>query len=147
MKTLLKISILTVIAAVVWGCESQRVITESQLPATARTFIKTHFPTATITTAMKEKDDLRTYYKAWLDNGFELEFTKSGDWDDVEGYLQAVPESVLALIPAKIVQYCQISFPAATITEVNKENYGYEIGLSNDIDIEFNKNGDIREID
>ncbi|MDR0618677.1 MAG: PepSY-like domain-containing protein [Bacteroidales bacterium] len=125
------------------SCAKEKFITENELPEKSRTFISTHFPETTVAVVTKEWND----YDVLLSNGFEISFNGKGEWDDVDGGHQVVPQSVIALIPKEIPHFISIRFPQAKITEINKEKYGWEIGLSNDIDLEFNKNGSIREID
>ena len=59
----------------------------------------------------------------------------------------AVPASVLALLPANILTYCKAHFPNAVIVEIDHETYGYEVELSGDITIEFDKKGNFIRID
>jgi hypothetical protein len=125
------------------SCAKEKFITDADLPEKSRTFISTHFPQATISVATYEWND----YDVLLSNGFQLSFDGKGDWKDVDGEHRTVPQSIIDLIPQKIVEFIAVRFPDATITEISKEKYGWDIGLSNDVDLEFNKNGSIREMD
>ena len=59
--------------------------------------------------------------------------------------MTAVPA---AIIPTAIQQYVTATFPGQIITKIDKERrYGYEIELSNDIELKFNKNGMIIGMD
>jgi hypothetical protein len=136
-----------VLSLMLVACDKESIITEGQLPSESQTFLKTHFSGITVSTIIKDKDGLSTTYEVYLANGFEIDFKKSGEWDDVDCKQSAVPASIIALLPAGIASYCSTNFPAVFIVEVNKEHYGYEIGLSNDIDLEFNQDGSFRKID
>ncbi|MDR1792974.1 MAG: PepSY-like domain-containing protein [Bacteroidales bacterium] len=129
------------------GCDKKEVVKYSQLPEVSQTFIETHFSGVAVSTVVREQDNLATHWSVYLVNGVEIEFEKKGQWEEVDCKTFAVPASILALIPAQIITYCQENFPTVLITQVNKENYGYEIGLSNDMDIEFNSKGEFRKID
>jgi hypothetical protein len=129
------------------ACDKETIITEGQLPSESQSFLKTHFSDITVSTIIKDKDGLSTTYEVYLVNGFEIDFRQSGEWDDVDCKQTAVPASVIALLPAGIASHCATHFPGFFIVEVNKEHYGFEIGLSNDIDLEFNKDGSFRKID
>ena len=115
-----------------------RIIPVEQLPAAAKTFIQKNFPGRTISYAQEDRDGLSKTYEARLDDGTEVKFDKKGNWDKVDCKTTAVPA---ALIPEAIAQYVQANFAGAVITKIDKERYGYEIELSNDIDLKFNKQG------
>ncbi|GHV34493.1 hypothetical protein FACS1894178_2100 [Bacteroidia bacterium] len=129
------------------ACDKESVINENQLPKESQTFLDTHFSGIATSAIIKDKDGLTTTYEVYLVNGFEIDFKKSGEWDDVDCKQSAVPTSIIALLPAGIAEYCTINFPNVLIVEVNKEHYGYEIGLSNDLDLEFDTDGGFRKID
>ena len=140
---------LTIIAMAVLfaGCESKKSARYSDLPQQSQTFLEMHFGNIAVRAVIKEKDDLTTTWKVYLENGWELDFLKNGEWDEVDCKFSPVPASVLALIPESIVNYSVTNFPATAIVEINKENYGYEIGLSNDLDLKFNAQGKFLKID
>jgi hypothetical protein len=129
------------------ACEGEKLIRENELPAVSKTFIETHFADVGITAMVRERDGLNIDYTVYLANGFDVDFNKSGEWDDVDGHFQSVPESVLALLPQPLLQHIATTFPNLSIVEVNKERYGYEIGLSNDLDLKFDSNGRFTGID
>ena len=58
--------------------------------------------------------------------------------------MNAVPQ---VLVPEAIAAYVQATFPNNVITKIDKERYGYEIELSNDMDLKFNKKGNLIGID
>jgi hypothetical protein len=129
------------------ACEEEKFIQENELPAISRTFIATHFPDVEITAIVKETEALDKDYTVYLANGFDIDFTGSGNWDDVDGHTSPIPESILALLPQPLSQYVANNFPKLSAVEVNREHYGYEIGLSNDIDLKFDSNGKFIGID
>ncbi len=112
-----------------------------QLPEAAKTFVKKHFKDKKI--AYAEKDGFA--YECRLDDGTKIEFTRRGNWDKVECNPQtAVPA---ALVPKAIQKYVKNNYGKEIITKIDKERYGYEIELSNDLDLKFNKNGAFIGID
>ncbi|MDR1113277.1 MAG: PepSY-like domain-containing protein [Bacteroidales bacterium] len=143
MKIRVQIICAVLLAALFFGCED-RIVPSQKLPAKSQTFLKVHFPDATINQVIKDSDGS---YTVFLANGFQVEFKRNGEWDDVDGKMQPIPESVLNLIPQTIHTYIASSFPQVLINEVSKEWYGYEIGLSNDLDLEFRKDGMLRNLD
>ncbi len=106
-----------------------------QLPASAKTFVTKNFPGKKILYA--EKD--RSSYEFRLDDGTTIEFTAKGDWKQVDRHrTSAVPA---ALVPAAIKQYAEANFSNCKITKIEKERYGYDIELSNDVELKFNHKG------
>lgn len=105
-----------------------------QLPAEAKTFVQTNFPEAKIIYAEKDWNS----YECRLNDGTKIEFNKKGTWKKVDRNLTAVPT---ALVPEPIHQYVTTNFPGCVITKIDKERYGYDIELSNDIDLKFNYQG------
>jgi hypothetical protein len=120
------------------SCDKEEMIPETQLPASSREFIKTHFPDVAIIRIVKETDGFEKDYTVYLANGFDIDFEKNGNWDDVDGHINSLPQSILDLLPAGIVEYVSVNLKDYKIVEVNKERYGYEIGLTGDIDLKFN---------
>ncbi|MBP5391525.1 MAG: PepSY-like domain-containing protein [Bacteroidales bacterium] len=120
-----------------------RVIPINQLPAAAQTFIKTHFADKTAAYAEKDRDHGIKYEVKFTD-GTEIDFNSKGEWDKVDCKYSAVPA---ALVPAAIATYVQTNFAGALITKIDKEHYGYEIELSTDLELKFDRNGNLMYID
>lgn len=121
-----------------------RIIPVEQLPAAAKTFIQKNFPGRTISYAQEDRDGLSKTYEARLDDGTEVKFDKKGNWDTVDCETKAVPA---ALVPATIANYVKSSFPGAFVVKIDKERYGYEVELSNDLELKFDKKGKLMNID
>ena len=104
------------------------------LPATAKTFVQTNFPTAKILYAEKDWNSS----ECRLDDGTKVEFNRKGNWKKVDCHMKAVPA---AIIPEASQQYVTTNFQGVIISKIDKERYGYDIELSNDIDLKFNYQG------
>ena len=110
-------------------------IAPEALPEAAKTFVSTNFPNQKIIYAEKDWNS----YECRLDDGTKIEFNKKGNWDKVDcPGTKAVPA---ALIPEAIKTYVAANFQGCVITKIDKERYGYEVELSNDIDLKFNYQG------
>ena len=94
--------------------------------------------------AKKDFDNGRRQFEVHLNNGVQLEFDKKGNWDKVDCQFNAVPAH---LVPTVIANYVQTSYPGATIVKIDKERYGFKIELSNDLEMKFNKQGALFDID
>ncbi len=109
-------------------------IAPDALPAAAKTFIQANFPGKKIIFAEKDYGD----YECHLDDGTELTFNRKGNWDKVDCKTTAVPT---AIVPEAIKKYVQTNFPGTLITKIDKERWGIEIELSNNLDLKFNYQG------
>lgn len=119
-------------------------IVPAQLPAQVQTFIKQYFPNQNITYAEKELDWFSYKYKAILADGTEVSFDTDNQWEKVDTRMTPVPVS---LIPAPIATYVKTNFPAVAIVTIDKESYGYSVELANDLELKFNKQGALKELD
>lgn len=128
------------------GNNNTTVIESNALPENARNFISTHFPDATYTLVKQNSvaDDDGSIYDVYLSNGFEIDFDANGNWTDVDGNTQAVPT---AIIPAPIVSYVTANYSGQTINTIEIETTGYDIELSNGLDLVFNTQGEFIRID
>lgn len=117
-----------------------RIIPPKQLPAAIQQFVQQHFPEATIAYAEKE---IRKY-EVHLNDGTELDFSRKGVWDKVDCKFKPVPA---VLIPQPIAAYVEANFPGSSIVKIDKEHYGYEIELNNDLELKFNKAGQLFSMD
>lgn len=115
-------------------------ISPDALPAAAKTFVQTNFPQQKIIYAEKDWNS----YECRLDNGVKIEFNKKGNWDKVDCHMMAVPA---AIVPEAIQKYVKATFPDCVVTKIDKERYGYEIELSNDIDLKFSHQGTLLSMD
>ena len=74
----------------------------------------------------------------------KIEFNRKGNWKKVDCHMTAVPA---AIVPQPIQQYVSSNFQGTVITKIDKERYGYDVELSNDIDLKFNYQGAIIGMD
>lgn len=121
-----------------------KIVSADKLPAEIKTFVQKNFPNTTISYATKDIEFLGVVYDVSLADGTEIDFDKKGNWDKINCHKQAVPAS---LIPSAIAQFVHTNHPDAMITKINKERYGYDIELSNGLDLEFNNKGQLTGID
>ena len=120
------------------------IISPDTLPAAATSVIQEYLPETAISYAKKDADLTKTTYEVTLQDGTEIDFNSKGEWDKVDCKRAAVPA---ALVPAFIADYVQTSFPGQIIVKIDKERYGYEIELGNDLELKFDKNGKLLNID
>lgn len=142
MKT---IAIIALMALSTFGFAQKKVINNNQLPANAQTFIKNNFAINQISSTTEEQESLFSKeYKVILNNGTEIEFDKSGNWEEVDGHKTAIP---LKIVPRTIQNYVAKSFPNTQIVKIKKSLRKYEVEISNGLELEFNKKGQFTKID
>lgn len=119
-------------------------ITTAELPANAQTFLKKHFPNETPSSIIKEKEVFSTEYKVQFSNATEIEFDGKGNWEEIDGNHTAIPAST---IPAKIAAYVKANYKDASVTKIDKSRWGYEVNLSNNLELEFDSSEKFLRID
>lgn len=146
MKTLTKIIVALAAlftSATFVSCKNV-IITVDKLPSAAQSFIKEHFPGSTVSYVKKDSEFAKSTYEVVFQDGTEVEFDAKGQWDNVDCRKAAVPA---ALVPAAIAEYVQNNFPGQVIVKIDKERYGFEIELLNDLELKFDKNGKMIRVD
>ncbi|MCH5229036.1 MAG: PepSY-like domain-containing protein [Muribaculaceae bacterium] len=117
----------------------------NQLPTISQNFIKTYFTNVEIVNIIYEKDKNNHEYEVDLENGFELTFNKEGDWTDVNAPNgQTIPDGIA---PESIANYVSENYPDYGINEISKEKNGYDVELTNGLDLNFNLQGEFTGID
>lgn len=117
----------------------------SDLPQAAQQTIKNNFK-ASVSVIKIDKDFGRvSEYDVTLTDGSEISFDNKGNWKDVEvGNGHSVPS---AFIPSQIASYIKANQPKQKVVGIEKERGGYEVTLSNGLDLKFDKNGSFVKYD
>ena len=143
-QVLFLVALMCMMTHTVSSFANDRVIPVNQLPQAAQKFVQATFPGHAISYATVDMDFGSKSYEVYLDNGIEIDFEHDGTWDKVDCKFSAVPAD---LIPASIAEYVKTHFPGTQIVKIDKEHRGYEVELSNDLDLQFSKNGKFLGID
>ena len=110
----------------------------SDMPKPAQQFITAHFNGQSIALAKMETDFLSKSYDVIFTNGDKLEFDKKGKWTTIDCKHSQVPKAV---IPVPIQQYLTQHYSHAKVKKIEvTDRKGYEVELSNGVELEFNKN-------
>lgn len=120
--------------------DDDRVITFSQLPEAAQTFLKAHFGTKVPLLVTADWDDYTIRYES----GEKIEFNRSGDWKDIECYNSKVPNEA---VPAQIGSYISQNYPGKSIIKLERHRSVYEVKLNNGLEVEFNRNFQLIGVD
>lgn len=141
MKKILMMLAVASFGMIAISCEDdEQVISASKLPTNAQSFIQTHFTGAIITRVVKDTEG-GTEYDVRLDNGFKLEFNKSGNWREVEGYGIEIPASFIAELPTGIPDYITANHATQTLTKIELNKASYEVELTGGLELIFDASG------
>ena len=110
-------------------------ISTNMLPAAAKLFVQQNFPGRVIAYAKVDTDHANTKYEVCLNDGTEIEFYADGSVDDIDCHYTPVPVTV---VPETIQEYVETVFPGTSIVKVDRKYHGYEVELSNDMELKFN---------
>ena len=132
------------LALLMTGCSDKPVL-PAQLPVPIQTFVQQNFPGQTVTFAQKDLELTGWKYEIFLADGTHIDFDTDDMWDKIECSLtNPVPT---ALIPPPVATTIQANYPDAMITKIDKERNGFEVDLANGLELKFNKQGAIVEMD
>ncbi|MDD3107630.1 MAG: PepSY-like domain-containing protein [Alistipes sp.] len=139
MKKLFLLLLLPMLWIATARCEEKITTTDpTQLPPAAQTFLNTHFANTRVSIIKIEKEHSDVSYDVMLENGFKVEFNKKGQWTEIQGDPQDVPQSV---IPTKIMEYVSANYPQAKIVDLEQDQKKIKLELANGDKIEFTSQG------
>lgn len=115
----------------------------SQLPQTAQQFIKKYFGDRKVAFA-KEESDFRKSYEIAFTTGDKIEFDRKGEWTDIDCKYSAVPAGI---VPAQIVAYIAENYPDSQVVQIEKDSRSTEVKLDNRMEIKFDKQHRVIEMD
>ena len=145
MKKMFLMLMTVVLAVMPMMADNDRMLTKEELPEKARMFLDRHFDQSEVLYAKAERDmGVVTSYDVVLEGDVKIEFNRSGDWTSVDCEKGQVPDSVL---PQEVLEYVGKRFAGAYVVEIEKGLRGYEVKLSNDMDLEFDKDGKFMRVD
>lgn len=121
-----------------------RTISFDKLPEKAQQFVKQHFGDKAVSSVTHDADWLDGDYAVRLADGTEISFRSNGEWEEVECKGSQVPS---AIVPAKIAAYVNGKYPDVRIEEIDRDMRGYDIELSNDVKLKFDRKGGFIGVD
>lgn len=115
------------------------------LPEAAQNVIKKNFKAKVSVVKIEKTLGHVDEYDVTLSDGSEITFDRQGNWKDVETNVNvSVPA---AFYPAAVGNYVKKNHSGTRIVGVDKERGGYEITLSNGIDMKFDRQGNFLRYD
>lgn len=145
MKKLFLLLVVSIVGMAPMLADNDKMITREELPEQAQMFLIQHFEGIEILYVKADRDmGVVTSYDVVLVGDVKVEFNRSGEWTSVDCERDEVPNGVL---PQGVLDYVGKRFAGAYVVEIERGLMGYEVKLSNDIDLEFDKNGKFLRID
>lgn len=130
--------------------ENETTITINDLPSTAQAFLNKYFHGYNVVKIEKDVETDITIYEVELEEGFEVFFNGTGEWQQVVApYGKTLPTG---FIPEQVMATLDQRFPGYGINQVNTTGQGYKVELSDNqggasIDVFFDMSGEITGID
>lgn len=116
----------------------------SNLPQEAQEMLDKYFPKAKVGMIKVDRHLLKkTDYDVKLVNGTKIEFSNKGKWTSVDCKTREVPEG---LVMKPIRNYVNKNFSDQKIVKIKKKSSGYEVTLSDGVELKFNLLGSFTKI-
>lgn len=120
--------------------DEYRIISLDRLPEVSRIFINDHFSESK--PLLVKYDDFS--YEVIFESGVSVEFDLQGKWKEVNCPGSIVPPGI---VPDQIRAKIHELYPKEAIIAIERDSRGYDIRLSNRVELEFNKYGNLVDID
>lgn len=124
--------------------DRERPITLDKLPAAAQEFLAANFKDLTLAYAVEDPKFIGSEYEVIYTDRTEVEFDSDGAWTSVGSRYAAVPADI---VPEQIKSYVAQTFPNQQVRKIERKRYSWEIELSNGLEIEFDKQFNVTDID
>ena len=127
---------------------ADKVIPFEQLPKNAQEFTRKYFsaedPMYKQAYVTYDAEFFDSSYTVVFTTGDGLEFNKNGEWKDFDCKRCPVPDEI---IPATIKAYLSTYAPEIQVKKIEKNRRDYEIKLSSGLELKFDLEGNLIEID
>ena len=123
---------------------TDRPVNVADMPQKAQQFIKKYFSQVGVTYATEDRDVISKDYEVMFADGSKVDFASNGEWTSVECKGKSVPAGI---VPQQIEAYVKQNYPDVHIRKIDRDRTDYEVSLSNRLELTFNKNFKLIEID
>ena len=124
--------------------DNDKPIQVKELPAKAQTILSQHFKNQKVALATIEIGLLENNYDVVLNNGTRVECNRNGSVTEVECEQEAVPT---ARMPRAVNTYRQQTYAEDKVRKYEMKRNEYEVELNNGLEITFNKDFQVIDID
>ena len=144
MKKIIFVLASIMMTAGIASADNDRIIAFDQLPAKAREFVKQYFPSEKVSYVKEESDFMEFSYEVVFAQGTKVEFSGQGEWKEVDCRYSTLNEK---LVPAQIRDYVSKNFPDTKFVKIEKGYRGYEVKLTNRLELTFDAEYRLVDID
>ena len=113
-------------------------------PEKAPQLIRQHIDNEKVSLAKSDRDFLEVTYEVIFTSGMKVEFTKDGQWKEVDSRYASVPKGI---VPVQITKKVQELYPEATIRQIDRDSRDYEVKLSNGLELTIDLKLTLDDID
>ena len=144
MKKILIVMVMVTLAVLRVSAKDVITMDVKELPLVSRNFINQHFTRPQISYIKIETEFLSKKYEVVLSNRIKIEFEGNGEWEEVDGNRNDLPQTI---IPEYIKAYVNAQYPGTTYRKIERDRGEIEVELSNHLSLTFNKKGQLIDID
>lgn len=144
MKKILFVFAAMMMFAGIASADNDRIVPYENLPAKAQEFVKKYFPSEKVSYVKEEADFMELSYEVVFAQGTKVEFTGQGEWKEVDCRYSTLNEE---LVPEQIRAYVKQNFPDAKFVKIEKGYRDYEVKLTNRLELTFDMNFNLVDID
>ena len=119
-------------------------ITQTQLPEKAQTFLSTYFPEAKVSLVRKEIDVIELNYDVIFADGSKVEFDRKGNWTEIDCLTHSLPAGI---VPEAINKIINTHHPETKVIKIERDHREIDVKLNNRVELTFNKNLQLIDID
>ena len=119
-------------------------ITQTQLPEKAQTFLSTYFPEAKASLVRKEIDVIELNYDVIFADGSKVEFDRKGNWTEIDCLTHSLPAGI---VPEAINKIINTHYPETKVIKIERDHREIDVKLNNRVELTFNKNLQLIDID
>lgn len=106
---------------------TNRKISLSELPQSARQLLQTYFPGARVLQCVHS----RTWdeYEVKVSGGYDLEFDRKGRWEEIDSHDNPLAPELVKLLPAPVGEYLEQHYPGAKVESMEQRKNLYKLTL------------------
>ncbi len=130
---------LILMGSAAYAANRKRTIDPESLPKPAIELIQKHWPSCVIDQAYIDGKE----YEVLLSDGTIIEFDSKGIWKEMK-CTDGLP---VTLVPGYITRYIVGRYPKQLIIDCEKMRGGYEVKLTNGLEIQFDLQGRVTHVD
>lgn len=117
----------------------------SALPQAAQTTLSNNFKSKVTVVKIDKELGRVSEYEAILSDGTEVSFDRDGNWKNVEVSAKGSVPSFF--VPKTISEYVRKTHPGQKVIGIEKSRSGYEVEITNGIDMKFDTRGQFQRYD